>query len=75
MVWWLSIGWRTPSIHTASTAASILRQQDRIGRITVGLRADLAAFEGDPTANIEDLRKPVFVAKDGVPYREPQPAR
>ncbi|WP_133498568.1 metal-dependent hydrolase family protein [Cognatilysobacter terrigena] len=53
-----------------STAAAILKQQDRIGRIAVGLRADLAAFEGDPTANIENLRKPVFVAKDGVPYRE-----
>ncbi|AXK72220.1 amidohydrolase family protein [Lysobacter sp. TY2-98] len=54
-----------------STAATILKQQDRIGRIAVGLRADLAAFEGDPTVAIDALRKPVFVAKDGVPYREP----
>ena len=53
-----------------STAAAILKQQDRIGRIAVGLRADLAAFEGDPTAAIEDLRKPVLVLKDGVPMRE-----
>ncbi|WP_133478534.1 metal-dependent hydrolase family protein [Cognatilysobacter segetis] len=57
-----------------STAAMILKQQDRIGRIAIGLRGDLAAFEGDPTANIEDLRRPVFVAKDGVPYREPRSA-
>ncbi|MGY4515722.1 amidohydrolase family protein [Lysobacter sp. HA18] len=54
-----------------STAAAILKQQDRIGRIAVGLRADLAAFEGDPTVAIDALRQPVLVAKDGVLYREP----
>jgi imidazolonepropionase-like amidohydrolase len=53
-----------------STAAAILKQQDRIGRVAVGLRADLAAFEGDPTTRIDDLRKPVLVMKDGVIYRE-----
>ena len=32
-----------------SVAAQILRQEDRFGRIAPGLRADLAAFDGDPT--------------------------
>jgi imidazolonepropionase-like amidohydrolase len=54
-----------------STAAAILKQQDRIGRLAVGLRADLAAFDGDPTLRIDDLRKPALVMKDGVVYREP----
>jgi imidazolonepropionase-like amidohydrolase len=54
-----------------ATAARILRQQDRIGRIAPGLRADLAAFTGDPSTTIESLRKPVFVMKDGVVYRQP----
>lgn len=54
-----------------STAARILRQQDRIGRIAPGLRADLAAFTGDPSENIESLRRPVFVMKDGAVYRQP----
>jgi imidazolonepropionase-like amidohydrolase len=58
-----------------STAASVLKQQDRLGRVAVGLRADLAAFNGDPTTTIEDLRKPVLVLKDGVVYREPEAAR
>ncbi|TZF90045.1 metal-dependent hydrolase family protein [Cognatilysobacter lacus] len=55
-----------------STAAAILKQQDRFGRIAVGLRADLAAFAGDPTLHIEDLRKPVLAMKDGVSYRQPE---
>ena len=54
-----------------SVDARILRQQDRIGRIAPGLRADLAAFAGDPTVDIAALRQPVFVMKDGVAYRQP----
>lgn len=54
-----------------SVAAKILRQQDRIGRIAPGLRADLAAFAGDPGARIEDLQRPVFVMKDGTVHRRP----
>ena len=76
--------WREPALMVAagmsaldamractSTAAGILRQQDRIGRIAVGLRADLAAFDGDPTVDIGALRRPRLVAKDGVLVREP----
>lgn len=54
-----------------SVAARILRQEDRIGRIAPGLRADLAAFEGDPSVRIDDLRHPVLVMKDGTIHRGP----
>lgn len=54
-----------------SVAARILRQEERIGRIAPGLRADLAAFEGDPSVRIDDLRHPVLVMKDGTIHRGP----
>jgi len=60
------------ALHAATdVAAKILRQQDHFGRIAVGMRADLAAFAGDPTAHIDDLAHPVFVMKDGTLYRTP----
>ncbi|WP_430388710.1 amidohydrolase family protein [Dyella sp. 20L07] len=62
------------ALHAATdVAARILRQQDKFGRIAPGLRADLAAFTGDPTTHIDDLQHAVFVMKDGAIYRTPQP--
>ncbi|MFC5578335.1 amidohydrolase family protein [Lysobacter niabensis] len=71
--WMVRLGMTpTEALHACtSVAARILRQQDRIGRIAPGLRADLAAFAGDPGARIEDLQHPVFVMKDGRVYRRP----
>lgn len=60
------------ALHAATdVAARILRQQDRLGRIAPGLRADLAAFAGDPSQDINNLQHAVFVMKDGVVYRTP----
>jgi len=60
------------ALHAATdVAAKILRQSQHFGRIAPGLAADLAAFSGDPSTQIDALKKPVFVMKDGVPYRTP----
>lgn len=69
--WMVKLGMRpAQALHAATDgAAKVLRQQDRIGRIAVGMRADLAAFEGDPSATISALAKPVLVVKDGRVYR------
>ena len=41
-----------------------------VGTIKEGLKADLVIVTGNPAASISDLRKVVFVMKDGVVYRQ-----
>jgi imidazolonepropionase-like amidohydrolase len=38
------------------------------GRITPGLRADLILVDGDPTADISDVRRVAYVIQDGTGY-------
>jgi len=40
-----------------------------LGSITPGKLADLTLIDGDPVANISDIRKTALVVKDGVLYR------
>ncbi|WEN16683.1 amidohydrolase family protein [Rhodanobacter sp. AS-Z3] len=60
------------ALHAATdVAAKILRQSSRFGRIAAGLDADLVAFTGDPSQQIQDLQHPVFVMKAGTTYLAP----
>ena len=54
-----------------SVDARLLHLEDRIGRVTPGLLADLIAVEGDPTQDIAALHRVAFVMKGGVVYKAP----
>jgi imidazolonepropionase-like amidohydrolase len=54
-----------------SVAAESLGMADKIGSIAEGMQADLVAIGGDPLANIENMRKVVFVMKGGKVVRWP----
>ena len=50
-------------------AARIMRMDKDLGSITPGKLADLILVEGNPAANISDIRKTTLVVKDGVLYK------
>jgi len=52
-----------------SVNADVFRLASRLGRIKPGLLADILVVSGDPAVNISDVRKVVWVMKDGVIYR------
>ena len=54
-----------------STAAHVLRLDDRLGTIRPGLLADLVAVAGDPTHDISSLRRVRLVVKNGQLVRAP----
>jgi len=50
-------------------AARIMKLDGDLGSIAAGKLADLTLVNGDPVANISDIRKTALVMKDGVLYR------
>jgi imidazolonepropionase-like amidohydrolase len=52
-----------------SVNADAFKIGERFGRLQGGLFADIIAVEGDPTRTISDIRRVVFVMKDGKVFK------
>ncbi len=48
-----------------ATAAKVLGRETDLGRIAVGARADLVAVKGNPLTDVQPLKNPIVVIKDG----------
>jgi len=53
---------------STSVNADVFGYADKIGRIKKGLFADIIAVEGDPSADIKNIRKLKLVMKNGIIY-------
>lgn len=52
-----------------SNGAKLLGWEKKVGSLTAGRWADIVAVSGDPSKDIEDIQKVVFVMKNGVVYK------
>ncbi|WP_411819802.1 amidohydrolase family protein [Hyphococcus formosus] len=59
------------ALQTATfNVAKVLREEDRRGRIATGYKADLALYDCDPLADIDCLKEPSGVMRNGIWYDE-----
>jgi imidazolonepropionase-like amidohydrolase len=69
------VAWGMPIVDALRSATSVdarvLHLENKIGRVSTGLLADLIAVEGDPTKDISALRRVRFVMKNGTTYQQP----
>ena len=56
-------------VSANSLAAQAMGLSNQIGSIAPGLEADIIALDGDPLKDITAVRRPVFVMKGGVVYK------
>ncbi|HYW49504.1 MAG TPA: amidohydrolase family protein [Gemmatimonadaceae bacterium] len=62
-------------VSATSRAAESLRLEKEIGRVAVGMVADLIATDGDPLREIEATQRISFVMRNGIVYRNDASAR
>ena len=73
LVWLVRAGMTPVEALRAATSvnAALLGLDKEIGRIAPGYAADLAAFPGDPTRDIQAVTRAAFVMKDGSVVKRP----
>ncbi len=58
-------------VAATTSAATLLGVDDRVGRLTPGMQADVIAVEGDPLRDVRALERVVFVMKAGRVHTAP----
>ena len=53
-----------------SNGARLMGWEKKVGTLTAGKWADIVAVSGDPSKDIQDIEKVVFVMKNGVIYKQ-----
>jgi len=56
-------------VSANSLAADAIGMGDRLGALATGYDADIIAVDGDPVADITEVRRVVFVMRGGVVYK------
>ena len=69
MVEWGGMSNMDAIVAGTSNAAKLLGWDKKLGSLTAGKWADIVAVSGDPSKDIEDIQKVVFVMKNGVVYK------
>jgi len=70
MVEWGGMSNMDAIVAGTSNGAKLLGWEKKVGSLTAGKWADIVAVSGDPSKNIEDIQKVVFVMKNGVIYKQ-----
>jgi imidazolonepropionase-like amidohydrolase len=70
MVEWGGMSNMDAIVAGTSNGAKLLGWDKKLGSLTAGKWADIVAVSGDPSKNIEDVQKVVFVMKNGVIYKQ-----
>jgi imidazolonepropionase-like amidohydrolase len=72
MVEWGGMSAMDAIVAGTSSGAKLLGWDKHLGTLTAGKWADIVAVSGDPSRNIENIQKVVFVMKNGMIYNQPR---
>jgi imidazolonepropionase-like amidohydrolase len=70
LVQWGGLSNMDAIVAGTSNAAKLLGWEKNIGSLTAGKWADIVAVSGDPSKDIQDIQKVVFVMKNGVIHKQ-----